>query len=137
GGGAARRRRRRSTTPATATSSTTRPRRRAAPSASDPGPAPGRGATAARRRAGLARRPGPSPACAPRGARYGERPVRADSGEEAVMAKATVRDAVGVFHDEKALQAAVDELLIAGFDRSKLSLLADQDAVERKLGHLY
>ena len=53
------------------------------------------------------------------------------------MAKATVREAVGVFHSEKALQAAVDELLIAGFDRSQLSLLADQDAVERKLGHLY
>jgi outer membrane lipoprotein SlyB len=53
------------------------------------------------------------------------------------MTKATVREAVGVFHDEKSLQAAVDELLIAGFDRSKLSLLADQDAVENKLGHLY
>jgi outer membrane lipoprotein SlyB len=53
------------------------------------------------------------------------------------MTKATVRDAVGVFHDETSLQAAVDELLIAGFDRSKLSLLADQDAVEKKLGHLY
>lgn len=53
------------------------------------------------------------------------------------MTKATVREAVGVFHDERSLQAAVDELLIAGFDRSKLSLLADQDAVEKKLGHLY
>jgi hypothetical protein len=53
------------------------------------------------------------------------------------MTKATVREAVGVFHDEKSLQAAVDELLIAGFDRSKLSLLADQHAVEKKLGHLY
>jgi outer membrane lipoprotein SlyB len=53
------------------------------------------------------------------------------------MTKSTVREAVGVFHDEKSLQAAVDELLIAGFDRSKLSLLADQHAVEQKLGHLY
>jgi len=47
------------------------------------------------------------------------------------MTKATVREAVGVFHDEKSLQGAVDELLIAGFDRSKLSLLADQAAVEK------
>lgn len=53
------------------------------------------------------------------------------------MSNAMVREAVGVFHDEKSLQSAVDELLIAGFDRSKLSLLADQRAIEKKLGHLY
>lgn len=47
------------------------------------------------------------------------------------------REAVGVFHDEDALQTAVDELLIAGFDRSSLSLLASEHAVEEKLGHRY
>ncbi len=53
------------------------------------------------------------------------------------MAAATVREAVGVFHDEKSLQSAVDGLLIAGFDRSFLSLLAGHHAIEEKLGHMY
>lgn len=44
------------------------------------------------------------------------------------------REAVGVFHDEKSLQSAVDELLLAGFDRSHISVLAGQRAVEEKLG---
>jgi len=48
-----------------------------------------------------------------------------------------VREAVGVFHDEKSLLSAVDGLLIAGFDRSHLSLLAGQKTVEAKLGHRF
>ncbi len=48
-----------------------------------------------------------------------------------------VREVVGVFHDERSLQNAVDELLVAGFDRSSLSLLASAHAVEEKLGHKY
>jgi hypothetical protein len=53
------------------------------------------------------------------------------------MAEQTVREAVGVFHDEASLQAAADELLIAGFDRSHLSLLAGDKTVEKELGHKY
>jgi hypothetical protein len=53
------------------------------------------------------------------------------------MAHQSVREAVGVFHDEATLQSAVDELLIAGFDRSYLSLVAGHRAVEEKLGHMY
>lgn len=53
------------------------------------------------------------------------------------MAESTVREAVGVFHDEASLQGAVDELLISGFDRSSLSLLASEQAVQEKLGHRY
>lgn len=49
----------------------------------------------------------------------------------------TVREAVGVFHDAKSFQAAVDELMSSGFDRSELSLVAGQSAVEEKLGHMY
>jgi len=47
------------------------------------------------------------------------------------------REAVAVFHDERALRSAVDELLISGFDRSAISLLAGQQAVESRLGHSY
>ena len=53
------------------------------------------------------------------------------------MTEAKVREAVGVFHDEAALQAAADELMAADFDRSALSLLAGNQAVEEKLGHVY
>ena len=51
------------------------------------------------------------------------------------MADTAIREAVGVFHDERSLQSAVDALLIAGFDRSYLSLLAGRRQVETKLGH--
>jgi len=50
---------------------------------------------------------------------------------------AKVREAVGVFHDETALRSAADELLSHGFDRSHLSLLASEHAIEQKLGHAY
>lgn len=52
-------------------------------------------------------------------------------------AEHTVREAVGVFQDAGALQGAVDELLVRGFDRSMLSLMATSAAVERELGHRY
>ncbi|HUL07651.1 MAG TPA: hypothetical protein VLV76_15030 [Candidatus Acidoferrum sp.] len=51
------------------------------------------------------------------------------------MADTAIREAVGVFHDERSLQSAVDALLIAGFDRSYLSMLADRRRVEAKVGH--
>jgi outer membrane lipoprotein SlyB len=50
---------------------------------------------------------------------------------------ATIREAVGVFHEPDALQEAIDELLSSGFDRAELSLLAGEHAVEEKLGHRY
>ena len=48
-----------------------------------------------------------------------------------------IREAVGVFHDRDKFEDAVDDLLSAGFDRSELSLLAGEQAVEQKLGHAY
>ena len=48
-----------------------------------------------------------------------------------------LREAVGVFHDEKALEAATDELQECGFDRAEISLLASDSAVAEKLGPAY
>lgn len=48
-----------------------------------------------------------------------------------------VREAVGVFQSEQALQAAVDDLLSHGFDRSELSLLAPLSSVKKELGHSF
>lgn len=47
------------------------------------------------------------------------------------------REAVAVFRNADDLQAAIDELLSNGFNRAELSLLAGEDAVEKKLGHAY
>jgi outer membrane lipoprotein SlyB len=49
----------------------------------------------------------------------------------------TVREAVGVFHDVRSFQDAIDDLCAAGFDRADLSLLASDKAVEEKLGRAY
>lgn len=48
-----------------------------------------------------------------------------------------VREAVGVFPDMEELEAAIDELQGAGFDRAHISLLADSATVEKKLGRYY
>ncbi len=45
-----------------------------------------------------------------------------------------MREAVGVFQDEPSLRGAVDELLISGFDRSEISVLAGRRAVVRAFG---
>ncbi len=48
-----------------------------------------------------------------------------------------IREAVGVFHSWDDLRSAVDDLLVRGFDRSEISLLADEKTVEKKLGKVY
>jgi len=53
------------------------------------------------------------------------------------MVGRNAREIVGIFENERALQTAVDELLVGGFDRSAFSLLADPQQVEAKLGHAY
>jgi len=49
----------------------------------------------------------------------------------------TLTEAVAVFEDPGSLEAAIDELLSSGFNRAELSLLANEDVVDEKLGHLY
>lgn len=48
-----------------------------------------------------------------------------------------VTEAVAVFHDVGDLDGAVEALQSAGFKRADISLLASEDAVEKKLGHRY
>jgi hypothetical protein len=48
-----------------------------------------------------------------------------------------VTEAVAVFHDVSSLDAAVEDLRKAGFRHGDISLLASEDAVEKKLGHRY
>lgn len=53
------------------------------------------------------------------------------------MGETQTREAVGLFHDERTLQDAVDELLISGFNHADLSLLAGHRAVEARLGGMF
>jgi len=46
-------------------------------------------------------------------------------------------EAVAVFHDAKSFQAAIDDLLSAGFDPVDLNVLAHEDTIVAKLGHAY
>ena len=48
---------------------------------------------------------------------------------------AMVREAVGVFQDVKAMEEAVETLLVEGFDRATISLIASETTVEQKLRH--
>jgi len=48
-----------------------------------------------------------------------------------------VRETVAAFKNVAELEAAIDELLESGFNRSEISLLASEKAVEEKLGHYY
>jgi hypothetical protein len=50
---------------------------------------------------------------------------------------ARVREVVGVFRDETALEGTIDDLLESGFDRAEISLLASEQAVGETLGHAY
>jgi hypothetical protein len=45
-----------------------------------------------------------------------------------------LREVVGVFDTVDNLQSAIDDLLTGGFDRSEISLLAEEDKVRQKLG---
>jgi len=47
------------------------------------------------------------------------------------------REAVGVFSDADALDAAVDTLESAGFDRASISVLASDRKIRDRIGHLY
>ncbi len=47
------------------------------------------------------------------------------------------REAVGVLQDEPSLRAAVDELLMSGFDRFDINVLAGRRSVECKFGAMY
>jgi hypothetical protein len=48
-----------------------------------------------------------------------------------------VREAVGVFSVPEALERAVDELEVSGFDRAALSILASDETIKDRVGRLY
>jgi hypothetical protein len=57
-----------------------------------------------------------------------------DKPADIVLDRARVREVVGVFHSWSSLKAAGDALLLAGFDRSDIDVIAPPDEVRRKHG---
>jgi hypothetical protein len=51
--------------------------------------------------------------------------------------KYEVREVVGVLADFETLEAMVDELEVAGFDRSMISTLATDERIKERVGRLY
>lgn len=51
--------------------------------------------------------------------------------------KPLVREAVAIFTSAEDMESAIDELLLSGFSRPELSLLATSDTVRQKLGHAF
>jgi hypothetical protein len=60
---------------------------------------------------------------------------QSNSSEEAWTYSAY--EAVGVFADPEALEAAIDELEVSGFNRATISVLATDQTVKERVGHLY
>jgi hypothetical protein len=56
---------------------------------------------------------------------------------DTVIERVRVREAAGIFHTRDALDAAVDALLLAGFDRSQIDLMTSVETVRDKLGDVY
>jgi hypothetical protein len=56
---------------------------------------------------------------------------------EAVIDRQRVREVAGIFHSHEALNDAVQALLLAGFDRADIDLMAGLDAVRRRLGFVH
>jgi hypothetical protein len=62
---------------------------------------------------------------------------RVDSPSGTVIDRIKVREVAGVFRSRDALEAAIDALLLAGFDRADIDLMAGLDAVRERLGGIY
>jgi hypothetical protein len=56
---------------------------------------------------------------------------------DAILEKVLVREVAGVFRSKEALEATIDELRLAGFDRADIDLMADVEAIRRKLGTVF
>ena len=54
-----------------------------------------------------------------------------------ILEKVRTREVTGVFHSRKALDAAVDELLLAGYDRADIDVSTSPDEVQRRLNYRY
>lgn len=53
------------------------------------------------------------------------------------LERARVREVAAIFHSHHALEVAVEDLLLAGFDRADIDELGDVDELQKRLGPVY
>src|SRR2546423_7662961 len=58
----------------------------------------------------------------------------ATSSRDAVLERTKVREVAGVFRSHEALETAVDDLLLAGFERADIDVVAGPDELRERLG---
>jgi hypothetical protein len=63
--------------------------------------------------------------------------TRTSNTMSGVLETVKVHEVAGVFRSREDLDGAVDDLLLAGFDRADIDLMASRDAVREKLGKIY
>src|ERR1700730_14618525 len=56
---------------------------------------------------------------------------------DSVLERVKVREVAGIFESRPALDAAVDRLLLAGFDRSDIDVMLGTEALRQRLGAPY
>jgi hypothetical protein len=56
------------------------------------------------------------------------------SASDVILDRAKVREVTGIFHSREALERATEDLLLAGFDRADIDVLASLDEVPKRLG---
>src|SRR5256885_17265397 len=56
---------------------------------------------------------------------------------DTVLGRARVREVTGVFHSRAALDVAAGELLLMGFDRADVDVVASPDEIRKRLGAPY
>jgi hypothetical protein len=60
-----------------------------------------------------------------------------DGSSDGTIERARVREVAAVFHSPAAVEAAAEDLLLAGFDRADIDRLADIEEVRKRLGPVY
>jgi hypothetical protein len=66
-----------------------------------------------------------------------ERMSRSANTSDTVLGRARVREVTGVFHSRLALDVAAGELLLMGFDRADVDVVASLDEIRKRLGTPY
>src|SRR5256885_14711364 len=56
---------------------------------------------------------------------------------DTVLGRARVREVTGIFHSRGALDVAAGELLLMGFDRADVDVVASLDEIRKRLGAPY
>jgi len=60
-----------------------------------------------------------------------------EKDSDTVLERARVREVAGIFHARDALDAAAHELLLAGFDRADVDVVASLDQIRERIGPFY